>query len=62
MEQELRFRMDFGMLAVLKKNWADYEQLLREIFYVFIDKFILYVLFYLFCGQASPSPIDESKC
>ena len=39
MEQELRFRLDLGRLAVLKKRvWADYEQLLRVFFHVFRDK------------------------
>ena len=33
MEQELRFGLDLGRLAVLKKRvWADYEQLLRVVF------------------------------
>ena len=33
MEQELRFGLDSGRLALLKKNiWADYEQLLRPVF------------------------------
>jgi hypothetical protein len=33
MEQELRFGLDLGQLALLKKNiWADYEQLLRPVF------------------------------
>ena len=32
MEQELRFGLDLGRLAVLKKKvWADYEQLLRVV-------------------------------
>ena len=32
MEQELRFGLDFGRLAVLKKRvWADNEQLLRVV-------------------------------
>ena len=33
MEQELRFGLDFGRLAILKKKvCADYEQLLRPVF------------------------------
>jgi len=34
MEQELRFGLDFGRLALLKKEkiWADYEQLFRLVF------------------------------
>ena len=34
MEQELRFGLDLGRLALLKKTniWADYEQLLRPVF------------------------------
>ena len=33
MEQELRFGLDLGRLALLKKNnWANYEQLLRPVF------------------------------
>ena len=36
MEQELRFGLDLGRLAVLKKRvWANYEQLLRVFFSVF---------------------------
>ena len=36
MEQELRFGLDLGRLAVLKKRvWADYEQLLRVVFSCF---------------------------
>ena len=36
MEQELRFKLDLGRLAVLKKRvWADYEQLLRVVFFMF---------------------------
>ena len=39
MEQELRFGLDLGQLAVLKKRvWADYEQLLRVFFHVFRGK------------------------
>ena len=35
MEQELRFGLDLGRLAVLKKRvWADYEQLLGWFFHV----------------------------
>jgi hypothetical protein len=34
MEQELRFGLDLGQLALLgeKKIWADYEQLFRLVF------------------------------
>ena len=34
MEQELRFGLDLGRLALLKNNniWADYEQLLKLVF------------------------------
>ena len=33
MEQELRFGLDLGRLAVLKKKvWANYEQLLKTSF------------------------------
>ena len=33
MEQELRFGLDLGRLAVLEKRvWATYEQLLRPVF------------------------------
>ena len=36
MEQELRFGHDLGRLALLKKKfWADYEQLLRAVFFMF---------------------------
>ena len=35
MEQNMRFVLILGRLAVLKKNWADYEQLLRLVFSCF---------------------------
>ena len=37
MEQELRFGLDLGQLALLKKKhiWANYEQLLRPVFSLF---------------------------
>ena len=35
MEQKLRFGLVLGRMAVLKKNWADYEQLLRAVFLCF---------------------------
>ena len=37
MEQELRFGLDLGRLAILKKKsiWANYEQLLRPVFSLF---------------------------
>ena len=37
MKQELRFGLDLGRLAVLKRKrvWADYEQLLRVVFSCF---------------------------
>ena len=39
MEQELRFGLDLGRLAVLKKKvWADYEQLLRVFFSCFQEQ------------------------
>ena len=39
MEQELRFGLDLGRLALLKKNiWANYEQLLRPVFSSFRGK------------------------
>ena len=39
MEQELRFGLDLGRLAVLKKRvWADYDQLLGCLFHVFRGK------------------------
>ena len=42
MEQELRFGLDLGRLAVLKKRvWADYEQILRVFFHVFRGKKML---------------------
>jgi hypothetical protein len=49
MEQELRFGLDLGQSAVLKKKvWADYEQLLRVFFSCFeeqkIFKFFLRTL------------------
>ena len=43
MEQELRFGLDLGWLAILLG--ADYEQLLRAFFYVFgVKKKIKFVL------------------
>ena len=35
MEQKLRFRLDLGQLAILKKNWVCYEQILRAFFHSF---------------------------
>ena len=35
MEQNMRFVLILGRLEVLKKNWADYEQLLRPVFSCF---------------------------
>jgi hypothetical protein len=36
MEQELRFGLDLGQFAVLKKRvWADYEHFLRVVFSFF---------------------------
>ena len=35
MEQELRFGLDLGWLALLKKKWANYEQILRPVFSCF---------------------------
>ena len=35
MEQELRFGPDLGQLALLKKNWTIYKQLLRPVFSCF---------------------------
>ena len=50
MTQELRFRVDLGQLALLKKRekiWADYEQLFMPVFkgikksnIIFFKKFI----------------------
>ena len=42
MEQQLRFGLDLGQLALLKKKiWANYEQLLRLVFHVFVGNFFL---------------------
>jgi hypothetical protein len=39
MEQELRFGLDVGRLATLKKTiWSDYEQLEAGFFQVFVVK------------------------
>ena len=40
MEKELRFGLDLGRLAILKKKkiWADCEQLFRPVFQVFMGK------------------------
>ena len=38
MEQKRRFGLVLGRLAILKKNWADYEQRLRLVFQVFRGK------------------------
>ena len=35
MEQELRFGLDLGQLALLKKDWDDYEHFLRPFFSCF---------------------------
>ena len=49
MEQELRFGLDLGQLALLKKNiWGDYEQqLFRLVFFqVLLGKKNLYIHIY----------------
>ena len=33
-EQIMRFGLILGQLAILKKNWADYEQFLRPVFFM----------------------------
>ena len=35
MEQKMLFGLVLGQLAILKENWADYEQLLRAVFSCF---------------------------
>ena len=35
MEQNMRFGLVLGQLAILKKNWVDYEQLLKAFFLCF---------------------------
>jgi hypothetical protein len=35
MEEELRFGLDLNWLALLKKNWANYEQILKPVFSCF---------------------------
>ena len=46
MENELRFGLDLGRLAVLKKRvWADYEQLLRVVFSCFQGQIFFLSLF-----------------
>ena len=48
MEQELRFGLDLGLLAVLKKRvWADYEQLFLAVFSIFRGQNNFY-FFYFF--------------
>ena len=43
MEQELRFGLDLGQLALLKKRvWANYEQLLRVAFSCFRGQFFFF--------------------
>ena len=50
MERELRFGLDLGQLAVLKKRvWVDYEQLLRVFFHDFKGK----IFFFLFLKHRS---------
>ena len=39
MEQELRFGLVFGQLAILRKNLTDYEQFLRAVFSRFFFKY-----------------------
>ena len=34
-EQKMRFGLVLGQLAILEKNRADYEQLLRAVFFMF---------------------------
>ena len=47
MEQELRFGLDLGRFALLKKNiWADYEQILRTVISSFRGQTFLFLIFY----------------
>ena len=68
MTQELRFRVDLGQLALLKKRekiWADYEQLFMPVFkgikksnIIFFQKF--YRLRNIFnCGTFWPLTLPE---
>jgi hypothetical protein len=34
-EEELRLGLDLDWLALLKKKWADFEQLLRPVIFMF---------------------------
>ena len=36
MEQKLRFGLVLGLVDSTEKNWADYEQLMRAFFHVFM--------------------------
>ena len=38
MEQKMRFGLVLGWLAVLKKNWANYEQMSRAVFSCFQEQ------------------------
>ena len=42
MEQNRIFGLILGQLAILKKNWADYEQLLRSVFSCFQGQFFFF--------------------
>ena len=45
MEQELRFGLDLGQMAVLKKRcWINYEQLLKVVFSCFQERFFFNLL------------------
>ena len=51
MEWELRFGLDLGRLAVLqKRDWADYEQLLRVFFSCFQGQKIIQNFFLMYCS------------
>ena len=58
MEQELRFGLDLGRLAILKiKNLVNYEQLLRAVYSCFHGQF-----FFLLNIVAVKSCIKRLKC
>ena len=47
-EQKWRSGLVLGQLAVLKKKWADYEQLLRAVFSCFREQYVYFFYFFGF--------------
>ena len=53
MEQDIRFGLILGLLAILKKNWANYEQHWRPVFSCFREQNFFLNFFKQHCSVLS---------